>query len=541
MAVAHTECETRFISMNFRTTVFLLALLLVAGTLTLVIHYRQDQPAAEAKDEHKLVDLEEKDLTKVVVTPAGGKRMVLEKSGMEWKLTEPVSAPADTFAVDSLVSGLTNLRTRDQVDANDATGTGNPRYSVELYGSGDKSYKFNVGNRSVVGNNLYVQLQGEKKVAVVAGDVMDQLEKPYTSFRQNRLFSSASIRQLEISKPDLKLVLQKPGNDWEMTSPQKMPAESSEVADLTSAITSLSAAEFVDESDVPAPLLPKTNSKLTIWFSGDAPSTQPATAPTTRPGGTTLTFGGYDTVLKKNVYVAVSNPPVLIKVPASTMDSFNKKPLDLRDRRVLDIEPTQVSKLTILTDTPSTTQPTTKPALKSEIVLERKKQSLALGPELPLAPLPTTRPTTGPASTQASAATQPTTQVAASQPALPPSNWTLNGKGDGDDSRVDALLEKLHPLRADKYIANPLPTTQPMPKYVLHVSTVAAGGAKSGEYEFRLSDQGAQKPLIGEYNGLAFELPHTFLESITGDFANKPKPATPPMPSGGLPFGLPGQ
>jgi hypothetical protein len=394
----------------------------------------------------------------------------------------------------------------------------------------------------VVGNNLYIQVQGQNKVAVVSGDVMDQLEKPYTSFRQNRLFSSANIRQLEITKPDLKLVLQKPGNDWEMIAPQKMPAESSEVADLTSAITSLSAAEFVDESEVPTPLLPKSNSKLTVWFSGDAPTTQPATAPATRPSGTTITFGGYDTVLKKNVYVAVSNPPVLIKVPASTMDSFNKKPLDLRDRRVLDIEPGQVSKLMILTDTPSTTQPTTKPASKSEIVLERKKQSLALGPEMPLVPLPTTRPTTrpttGPATTQA-AATQPTTQVAATQPALPPSNWTLNGKGDADESRIDTLLERLHPLRADKYIAGPLPTTQPAPRYVVHVSTVAAGGAKSGEYEFRLTDQGSEKPLIGEYNGLLFELSHSFLESITGDFANKPRPATPPAPEGGLPFGFP--
>jgi hypothetical protein len=177
--------------MNFRTTIFLLALLLVAGTLFLVIHYRQEHQPTEIKDERKLVDLEEKDLTKVAVTPAGGKRMVLEKSGTEWKLTEPVTAPADTFAVDSLVSGLINLKMRDQVDANDGTGTANPRYTVELYGSGDKSYKFNVGNRSVVGNNLYVQVQGQKKVAVVAGDVMDQLEKPYTTFRQNRLFSSA--------------------------------------------------------------------------------------------------------------------------------------------------------------------------------------------------------------------------------------------------------------------------------------------------------------------------------------------------------------
>ncbi len=139
--------------MNFRTTVFLLALLLVAGTLALVIHYRQEHQSIETKDEHKLVDLEEKDLAKVIVTPSGGKRMVLEKSGTEWKLSEPINAPADTFAVDSLVSGLINLKMRDQVDETYQLGMSNPLATVELYGVGDKSYKMYVLQRSVVGNN----------------------------------------------------------------------------------------------------------------------------------------------------------------------------------------------------------------------------------------------------------------------------------------------------------------------------------------------------------------------------------------------------
>jgi hypothetical protein len=220
------------------------------------------------------------------------------------------------------------------------------------------------------------------------------------------------------------------------------------------------------------------------------------------------------------------------------MASFDKKPLDLRDKRVLDVEPSQVSRISISADSPATTQPV-KAGAKSEMTLERKKQSRALGPEMNLLPLPTTRPTTRPA-TQASA-TQPTTQVAATQPALPPSTWTLDGKADADDSRMDALLEKLHPLRADKYVAGPSPTTQPAPRYVVRVWTEAAGGAKSGQYEFRLTDQGENKPLIGEHNGLVFELSRSFVDSITGDFNNKPKP--PPMPQmspgGGLPFGLP--
>jgi hypothetical protein len=147
---------------------------------------------------------------------------------------------------------------------------------------------------------------------------------------------------------------------------------------------------------------------------------------------------------------------------------------------------------------------------------------------------PTTQPTTGPS-------TQPTTQAAATQPALPPSDWTLAGKGDAEQAKVDALLEKLHPLRVEKYLAGPFPATQPAPRYTLRVWTEAAGGAKSGQHEFRLIDQGEGKPVVGEYNGLVFELMHGFVEGISGDFVNKPKPPEMPAgpPGGGLPFGLP--
>jgi hypothetical protein len=533
--------------MNFRTTILLVILLLMAGGLALLINYRQNKEPVEAKDDRKLVDLATEDVKQLAVTPAGGKRMVLEKSGTEWKLVEPVSAAADTFAVDSLVRGLVELRVREQVDANDAAGVANPRFAVEISGK-DKSYKLNVGNASVVGNNLYVQVAGQPKVAVVAADVVEQLDKPYTNYRQTRLFSAAGgqIRQLEISKPDSKLVLRKPGMDWEVVEPQKMPAEASEVSDITTAISSLAAAEFVDPSEVPSALLPKSNKRLTVWFATDAPTTQPTTGPATRPAGVTLEFGGYDTVLRQNVYVAVSNPAVLMKVPASSMAAFEKKPIDLRDRRVLDIEPGQVSKLVIISDSPATTQPVAKAAAKSEVVIERKKQSLvALGPEVGLIAPPTTRPTTGPSTgpaTQASAP-QPTTQTAATQPALPPSDWTLAGKGDADQAKIEALLEKLHPLRVEKYVAGPFPTTQPAPRFVVRVWTEAAGGAKSGQHEFRLVDQGEGKPLIGEYNGLVFELAHSFVEGIGGDWANKPKPPEMEMPMGppgrGLPFGLP--
>ena len=96
--------------------------------------------------------------------------------------------------------------------------------------------------------------------------------------------------------------------------------------------------------------------QMTVAFTTAAPVVPPATAPSTEPVWTTVQFGSYEDLLKKNVYVAVGD--TIAKAPASSMDAFKKKPLELRDKKVIDLDPEQVSKLVMLTDLPSTTQPT---------------------------------------------------------------------------------------------------------------------------------------------------------------------------------------
>src|SRR5687768_11316808 len=446
--------------MNFRTTATLIGLLAVLTIVLLFVRSRGDDDSERdlVKEEPKLVSLESSDVNKVVVTSADKRKLVLEKSGANWRMTEPVNAAADTFAVDSLVRAVTGLRSSGevQVDAQnrDSVGVDTPRYTVELTAAGGKSATVNVGNRSAVGGNAYVKLPKEGKTYVVSADAFTQLDKPFTSYRQQKLVtaSAADLKQIEITRDDGRLVLHKSGNDWQIIEPQKMPAESSEVSDLTFAITGLNATEFVKESDIPAPLRPNSASALAVAISTQPPATQPATQPAaTQPTMTVIRFGGYDNILKKNVYVGTSDG-LLAKVPATSLDTFrNKKPIDLRDRRVLDVDPANVSSISIVTENLPTTQPTTKPASRTEVVIERKKQELAMGPALPA-----TRP---------AAATQPATTQAATQPALPPSDWSIasaNPPADASQTKVETLLNRFHPFRADKYLDGPAaPTTQP--------------------------------------------------------------------------------
>jgi hypothetical protein len=183
----------------------------------------------------------------------------------------------------------------------------------------------------------------------------------------------------------------------------------------------------------------------------------------------------------------------------------------------------------IRTDTPAGPPPSTKPAKKTEVVIHRRK-------ETPPAAKPATKPAAHPATTQAATThPAPTTQTA--------STWELksNPKTDVDDEGVKSLLADFHPLRVTKYLES-TPTTKPVANYVVKITTQAAGGAAPASHELKLIDPGGDQALLGEYNGLSFELPRTLLSKIEGDFVKKPKAATPkPVHPDSSTFELPGK
>ena len=129
---------------------------------------------------------------------------------------------------------------------------------------------------------------------------------------------------------------------------------------------------------------------------------------------------------------------------------------------------------------------------------------------------------------------------------LPPTVWTLKGASDSDASQaeIESLLKKFSPLKVDKYLAPPAPTTQPTATYAIEITVQPPGGIEPTKHTIQLTDPGDNKPLIGQYRNLAFELSSTFTSDFTKDFANKIEPPKPPaepgmgMPGMGMPMGM---
>ena len=349
----------------------------------------------------------------------------------------------------------------------------------------------------------------------------------------------------QIQKGESDFSLNHVGSEWQIATtqpnaaPTTMPAEESDASDLAMGISGLRTTEFVSEKTEDAARFGLDHPQIVVNFTYEPQPAPGSTQPSTQPAQSgAVKFGRYQDLRKQNVYAQVSGSDAIALVPAYDMTKFDKKPIDLRDKNVLKIDKDEVESISIATNKPATTQPTTKPAEETTLTIARNKEVPAQPWRAPFA-LPksgepasaggaSTNPSTQP-STQASTepSTLPTT-VASTEPTTKPApaKWliTTEPKGPADESAVDALLTQLSPLRVEKFL-DKNPTTEPATQYTLTVTT------SKGTDTIHLIDPGASKNPIGEYNGLTFEVSRFFLEKLTSKFtpgSTPPPVETPP-------------
>jgi hypothetical protein len=481
--------------MNIKTTIVLL--LLLAGVGGYVFFTREKETTETKPVVHTLLDVKSSDVTRFVITGSDGKVIAAQKTTdatgpAVWKLTQPVQATADTFKISSLLDAITSLKSTNQVSASGAdapqTGIDKPQYTVELY-EGTKETKVAIGQNLPLGDSVYVKIDGHDMVDVVANSVVDALGKPANDLRKTQLFETASpsVQQLTITHRDgSQLVLEKKPLGWQVIKPSQMPADQSSVEDLISTVVNMTPVEFVDDTSL---VMGLNHPNATVSFSTAAPSTQPAT---TMPNAVTVVFGSYDDLEKKNVFAQIPDGTI-VKVAASVLDGLNKKPLDLRDKTVFNLDPATVTQMAILMNQPATTQPTTQPAMMKTTTLIRRKKDVQIGPVLA---------TTGPSSKPTSAPVVKT-------------DWQVAGDklADADDSKISALLGQFYPFKADKFLERP--TTDAMVRQFLVTFTTSGGTAPT---VVTLTDPGHDAALVASYNGLTFEVPRTLATDLSAEF-----------------------
>ena len=177
----------------------------------------------------------------------------------EWRIAQPISAPADAAAVDRLLDSLANLeksRTLDQVVPADV-GLDKPRAVVALTLSGKPGETVvDVGAAVPTGGQTIVAIAGRPQAYVVGDSLMSDVNKKPGDWRDRQMFHGdrdAVERLAWTVGSGPRVVLARRGDRFWLESPIVDRADRDQVEKLLSDLVGLSAESFVDAPPPPSP------------------------------------------------------------------------------------------------------------------------------------------------------------------------------------------------------------------------------------------------------------------------------------------------
>lgn len=261
-----------------RPRTLLILLLVVLGLGAFIWFYERELPSSEERAENakRVLPLEKDEIRKVTVEAPSGK-VVFErvehakddKDGKdekdaqageeeeeegepesEWKITAPMQARADAFAVDGLLDSLAELqknRTLEDVDRK-AVGLDKPRATVRIEAE-DGTRVLQLGAAVPTGGSLIAGIEGRDEAYVVSDTILAQVDREPGSWRDRQLFRAGrdAIARITVTGPGGKVVLAQQDGQFRIESPFADRADKTLVDDLYADLSGLTAERFVDQ------------------------------------------------------------------------------------------------------------------------------------------------------------------------------------------------------------------------------------------------------------------------------------------------------
>lgn len=287
---------------------------------------------------------------RLTIAPRGEKEIVFEYIARKWRMTAPVSGPADATRVTDvkdLLSDMVYERTiasGDKEDDDALTGLSKPRWTVTMVDETDAERVVKIGNNvpQIGTAEVAAYVQVGKKTYVVAKDFAGKLRRPVSEFRSKKVFDVTSDQIVSVSVVGKEnYELNKTEDTWGLARPVEGLAEADKVTDLLGKIASLSIDGFTDDS--PKSLVrygldkPVLTVKIKAQLSPPEPETQPTTAATTRPAKPPVAYGvvfGAKTDENKKVFARLTDGGGVFTVDVAALKDLQPAMLDLRDKTI---------------------------------------------------------------------------------------------------------------------------------------------------------------------------------------------------------------
>ncbi len=287
----------------------------------------------------------------------GGQTIRAERTERgQWRLTEPVRAPANPAKIESLLSAFASLRVvdipkgfvADNVKDFTPYGLVDPSVAVEIVTNrpADVPHVLLVGKPVPdQADRIYVRQGDQDDVVMVDARALSEIPTNATALRSQRVteVDPSSVNKIEIEAAADHFLLTKAANGWDLGSVGGEKADSISVINLIGKLSTLQTSEFFTPDRVKNSHLDPPIMKVKMWAmprGGGSGLTTPE-----KPE-LVLNIGRHDPLLK-TVFGRLENDLTILGFPDSILDVLPKNAFAFRDLSVMSLGPADVKKLTL--------------------------------------------------------------------------------------------------------------------------------------------------------------------------------------------------
>ncbi|MEW6355194.1 MAG: DUF4340 domain-containing protein [Planctomycetota bacterium] len=339
--------------MNFRTTLVLLGLVIVAGAAALILHFKVP-PTEKAKELEKKIfqDYDSADAVKLEIK-AKDKTLAFEKKDDKWHMSGPLKVRADKSNVMGVLDACESMEKVRTVESKKGEAMDPAKYGLKtpqatvVFWAKPKDAKEEtkrtllVGGATPGGKNIYVQVEGKDPIYVVEDAILEKANKDVNDFRDKTVIEieTSDVEKIEVALADAKPIecAKKDKEGWLVAQPINDLGDKDEIEKIINKLRDLKVEkdDFLseDESDLKKYGLDKPRATATVYQKGAAK---------------TLLIGKGVEGKADKVYAKGKAEASILAVKKDILDDLKKEPKDLRSKKVVNLVSTSdVNKIEI--------------------------------------------------------------------------------------------------------------------------------------------------------------------------------------------------
>lgn len=315
--------------MRTSTTLFLALATLALGVWLLLA----ERPADRNKVRAPLLDAKPEEIQSIRIERAD-EVVLLERSAnhaTRWRITAPRAERADNRRVGALIDTLSRARpTRSLPDSMEEAGDlARPRARLEFTSNDGTVAAVEIGRTAPLGESAYIRTPAHG-IVLAPADAAFAANRGFDDLRERQLLEPLSgVETILLTRPGLPdFRLAREADGWRITDPLDAPADQARISTWLERVNGLRAERFLDDPD-PAEFTRAgfDAPALTIRLRGAA-------------GERTIALGRSDPGAESPAgWVRIDTEPRLASVAQEGLRGIDVSPEQLRDRRVLRLDP----------------------------------------------------------------------------------------------------------------------------------------------------------------------------------------------------------